>query len=112
MLTVPVAVFVQPFVAVTVTVYVPALTALRFWLVELLLHTNVAPLEVSVKPPLYGVEQLLLSVAVILAVGNVGVLLIVACAVFVQPLVAVTVTVYVPPLTLLKLALVVPPVHR
>ena len=71
MLTVPVAVFVQPLVAVTVTVYVPALTALRFWLVELLLHTNVAPLEVSVKPPLYGVEQLLLGMGVVEAVGRV-----------------------------------------
>ena len=111
MLTVPVAVFVQPLVAVTVTVYVPALTALRFWLVELLLQANVAPLEVSVNPPLYGAEQLLLGIEAVVAVGSVGVLLIVACAVLVQPLVAVTVTVYVPPFTLLKVADVPPPVH-
>ena len=93
MLTVPVAVLVQPLVAVTVTVYVPALTVDKFWLLLPSLHANVAPLEVSVKPPLYGVEQLLLSVGAMVAVGNVGVLLIVACVVLVEPLVAVTVTV-------------------
>ena len=71
MLTVPVAVFVQPFAAVTVTVYVPALTALRFWLVELLLQENVAPLEVSVNPPLYGAEQLLLGIEAVVAVGKI-----------------------------------------
>ena len=52
-----------------------------------------------------------MGVEAVEAVGSVGVLLMVACAVSVQPFAAVTVTVYVPPFTLLKVADVPPPVH-
>ena len=91
--TVALAVFVQPFAPVTVTLNAPTCKPLRFWVVALLLHIKLVPLLVSVTAPLNGVAQLVLFVGLALAVGRVGVLLIVALAVFVQPFAPVTVTV-------------------
>ena len=51
-LTVALAVFVQPLAAVTVTVYVPAETVLRFWVVAPLLQTKLLPLLVKLTAPL------------------------------------------------------------
>ena len=91
-LTVALAVLVQPFAAVTVTEKVPACKPLRFCVVALLLQIKFVAVVVRLTAPLGGV-QLVLSVAAALAVGLLGVLATVALAVLVQPFAAVTVTI-------------------
>ena len=58
-----------------------------------MLHIKLVPLLVSVTAPLNGEAQLVLFVADALAVGNVGLSVIVALDVFVQPFAPVTVTI-------------------
>ena len=69
--TVPLTTVVQLFAPVMVTIYVPALTAVRFWLVLPLLHKKDVPLVTKLIPPLKGAEQLVLLLMVAVAVGNV-----------------------------------------
>jgi hypothetical protein len=91
------AVAVQPFLSVTVTVYVPAVRLVAVALVPPLgaheyVYGTVPPPAVTVAPPVAPPLHLTLVVELIEAVRTVG-CVIVTAAVAVQPFLSVTVTV-------------------
>ena len=69
-----------------------ALKPLIFCVVAALLHTKLTPSVVKTTVP-FGAVQLVLTVGVAVAEGNIGALVTVALVVLVQPFAPVTVTV-------------------
>jgi hypothetical protein len=110
--TTAVSVSVQPFAAVTVTVYVPAVVIeLEAASVEPLLHKYVPP-PLAVKIVLVVVQSKA-KTPLIAAVGSVVFNVTTAVSESVQPLAAVTVTVYVPAVVIaLEAANVEPLLHK
>jgi hypothetical protein len=92
LVTVIEAVAVQPFVPVTVTLYVPAAKPVWFWVVVLLLQAKVVALVVSVIVPVDAPAQFVLGVVAEVIVGFTVLLVTVIEAVAVQPFVPVAVT--------------------
>jgi hypothetical protein len=102
------SVSVQPFAAVTVTVYVPGAVTLVAAVVAPLLQEYVPP-PVAVKPILVAVHVRTVVVGVVIAAtGEVIFCVIVIDSVSVQPFAEVTVTVYVPGAVTLVAAVVAP----